>query len=65
MNEHIEQNSNELLTTQEVAKLLQQSDVTILRWRKANKLTGFFRIGRKWLIRKSDLDEFINQSKNN
>lgn len=47
-------------TTSEVAKMLNISDATMLRWLKADKIPGFFRIGRRWLIRKSDLEAFIN-----
>lgn len=48
-------------TTKEVAKMLNISDATMLRWLKAEKIPGFFRIGRKWLIRKSDFEVFINK----
>ncbi len=47
-------------TTSEVAKMLNISDATMLRWLKAEKIPGFFRIGRRWLIRKSDLEAFIS-----
>jgi len=48
-------------TTSEVAKMMNISDATMLRWLKAEKIPGFFRIGRKWLIRKSDFEEFISK----
>lgn len=48
-------------TTSEVAKMLHISDVTMLRWLKAEKIPGFFRVGRRWLIRKSDFETFINR----
>ena len=47
-------------TVGEVAKMLNISEATMLRWLKAEKIPGFFRIGRRWLIRKSDLETFIN-----
>ena len=48
-------------TTSEVAELLRISDATMLRWLKAEKIPGFFRIGRRWLIRKSDYEAFISK----
>lgn len=47
-------------TVEEVAKMLNISEATLLRWLKAEKIPGFFRIGRRWLIRKNDLEHFIN-----
>jgi excisionase family DNA binding protein len=47
-------------TVEEVAKMLNISEATLLRWLKAEKIPGFFRIGRRWLIRKIDLEKFIN-----
>lgn len=48
-----------------VSKQLGVSRATVLRWIRANKIEGFFRIGSKWLIRKSDFDGFINRRINN
>lgn len=48
-------------TTSEVARVMNISDATMLRWLKAEKIPGFFRIGRKWLIRKSDFETFISK----
>ncbi len=53
--------SKDMLTVKEVANLLQMSEATVLRWLRAKKVDGFFRIGRKWLIRKSDFEKFISQ----
>ena len=53
--------SKNMLTVKEVANSLQMSEATVLRWLRAKKIDGFFRIGRKWLIRKSDFEKFINQ----
>lgn len=47
-----------------VAKMLGVSRATILRWIRAQKIDGFFRIGSKWLIRKDDFDNFISKKIN-
>ncbi len=54
-------NESEALSLKDVARSLGVSKATILRWISSNKLEGFFRIGRKWLIRKSDFEASINQ----
>ncbi len=55
------QNDTNHLGIKEVAVSLKVSEGTVLRWIDAGKLNGFFRIGRKWLIRKVDFEQFINQ----
>jgi excisionase family DNA binding protein len=55
----------ETLDVKAVTKSLGVSRATILRWIRAGKLDGFFRIGSKWLIRKVDFDEFISRKINN
>jgi len=47
-----------------VSKQLGVSRATMLRWIRANKIEGFFRIGSKWLIRKADFDNFITRKIN-
>ena len=47
-----------------VSKQLGVSRATMLRWIRANKIEGFFRIGSKWLIRKTDFDNFITRKIN-
>jgi len=47
-----------------VSKQLGVSRATTLRWIRANKIEGFFRIGSKWLIRKTDFDNFITRKIN-
>lgn len=49
----------ETLGVKAVSKSLGVSRATVLRWIKAKKIDGFFRIDTKWLIRRSDFDEFI------
>ncbi len=59
-NEITNQLPESTFTVEEVSKMLNISEATLLRWLKADKIPGFFRIGRRWLIRKSDLEVFIN-----
>jgi excisionase family DNA binding protein len=54
----------ETLGVKAVSKSLGVSRATVLRWIRANKIEGFFRIGSKWLIRKIDFDNFINSKIN-
>jgi excisionase family DNA binding protein len=53
-------NEKDFLTIGEVAESLRVSEATILRWLKVEKVSGFFRVGRQWRIRKKDFDELIN-----
>lgn len=55
------QSSEDTLSIKEVAVRLQVSQRTLRTWIKSQKIIGFFRIGRKWSIRKKDLDNFIGQ----
>lgn len=55
-----ERNENNYLGVKDVADELGVSKATVLRWLQAGKLDSFFRIGRKWLVRKVDFDKFIN-----
>jgi excisionase family DNA binding protein len=52
---------NSTLSLKDVAMSLGVSKATVLRWIQARKLEGFFRIGHKWLMRKVDFDNLINQ----
>jgi excisionase family DNA binding protein len=54
----------ETLDVAAVSKSLAVSRATVLRWIRAGKLEGFFRIGSKWLIRKVDFDNFISKKIN-
>lgn len=61
------QNATSVVETLDVAavtKSLGVSRATVLRWIRAGKLEGFFRIGSKWLIRKVDFDALINNKIN-
>lgn len=60
MEQEGEREANNFLGVRDVAKELNVSKATILRWLKSGKLDGFFHIGRKWLIRKADFDNFIS-----
>jgi len=47
-------------TIKEVAELLKVSDGGVRKWLKTGKLKGS-KLGRIWRIKKSDLDEFVNE----
>ncbi len=47
-------------TIKEVAELLKVSDGGVRKWLKTGKLKGI-KLGRIWRIKKSDLDEFVNE----
>ena len=47
-------------TIKEVAELLKVSDGGVRKWLKTGKLKGI-KLGRIWRIKKSDLEEFINE----
>lgn len=55
------ENETETLGIKDVARSLGVSKATILRWIRAGRVEGFFRIGHKWLIRKAALESLINQ----
>lgn len=52
------------LSVSSVAADLGVSRATVLRWIRAEKIQGFFRIGTKWLIRREDYEHFINRQIN-
>ena len=56
-------NCKEIMTVEEVAKLLQLRKETILRYIEKGELTAS-RIGRPWRIRKQDLNTFLIQREN-
>jgi len=47
-------------TIKEVAELLKVSDGGVRKWLKTGKLKGI-KLGRIWRIKKSDLEEYINE----
>jgi excisionase family DNA binding protein len=53
---------DELLTTQQVAAILQLSPKTVKDWLRAGKLTGY-KIGRVWRVKEADLEAFIRGSR--
>lgn len=52
---------SELLTTEEVAKALRVSEEAVRFWLREGKLRGL-RVGRRWRIRKDDLDEYLQRN---
>ena len=57
----IASSGSEIIGVKGASQSLGVSRATLLRWIKAKKIEGFFRIGSKWLIRKTDFDDFINK----
>ena len=53
---------DKLLTIREVAKILRVSERSVNRYIEAGRLRAF-KIG-QWRIRQSDLEEFLNKTKN-
>ncbi len=53
---------NQLLDTHQLCKLLNVSDVTLMKWRKANKIP-FIQIYRKIMYNKNDVMEALKQGK--
>lgn len=51
----------EILTLGEVADCLRVSQATVWRWCNNGRLPAF-RIGRSWRVRRSDLEDLIEQS---
>ena len=52
---------NEILTVDEVAALFRVSNATVFRWKRQYVLPeGFFKVGRRWLIRREDLNKLMD-----
>lgn len=51
---------DKLLTTEQVAEILQVHPFTVLKYIKQGKLKGI-KLGRVWRIRESDVDKFIEE----
>lgn len=52
--------ADKLLTSEQVAQILQVHPFTVLKYIKAGKLKGF-KLGRVWRIRESDMEEFLEE----
>jgi excisionase family DNA binding protein len=52
-----------LLTSEQTAARLQLSEITILHWLRAKKLPGV-KLWKLWLVRESDLRQFIDALSN-
>lgn len=55
--------SDEILTVSQVANYLQVCEKTILRLIKSKKITAS-RIGNRWRIKSSDIDNYIKNNTN-
>lgn len=54
--------NTEYYTIKEVAEMLKVVYMTVYRWVKSGKLESY-KVGKKFMIKKSDLDKFIELSK--
>ena len=54
----------DILTVEQAAEYLQVTTKTIYNLVDANKLKAS-KVGRVWRIRKSDIDEYLEQNRNN
>ena len=46
----------------DICKLFRVSKITVYRWLKAKKITGY-KVGRAYLFKKADIDKFIEESR--
>lgn len=46
----------------DICKLFRVSKITVYRWLKAKKITGY-KVGRAFLFKKTDIEKFIEESK--
>lgn len=51
---------SDILSVQQVADLLQINEYTVRYKARNGIIPGFFRIGRKWRIRRADLEKWID-----
>jgi excisionase family DNA binding protein len=58
----ISMKDNEFYNIDDICKLFKVSKITVYRWLKAKKLTGY-KVGRAFLFKKDDIDKFIERSK--
>ncbi len=58
--------SEEIITTQEAARILTVTDRSVLKWAKAGELAGF-QIGtgrrKEWRFKRSDVEAYLNRNK--
>ena len=52
-----------LLTTEEVARLLNTTEASVRRWLRKGEIRGT-RIGDEWRIRRADLEEYMRSRVN-
>lgn len=55
-------NGKEIMTVNEVAEFLKISTVTTYRLVQEGKISAF-KVGRSWRVKRTDLNEFIEQQK--
>jgi hypothetical protein len=52
--------SREVITLDQVAYLFQVSKITVLRWKKDRWISNFFKLGRRWYVRREDILKAMN-----
>ena len=58
----ISMKEGEFYRIDDICKIFQVSKITVYRWLKAKKLTGY-KVGRSYLFKKSDIEKFLEESK--
>lgn len=56
--------NNGFIKVDDVCKLLKVSRITVYRWLKSGKLTGY-KVGRSYLFKQADINDFIERNKVN
>ncbi|NCU38479.1 DNA-binding protein [Candidatus Saccharibacteria bacterium] len=58
----ISMKEGEFYKIDDICKIFQVSKITVYRWLKAKKITGY-KVGRSYLFKKSDIEKFLEDSK--
>ena len=58
----ISMKEGEFYKIDDICKIFQVSKITVYRWLKAKKITGY-KVGRSYLFKKSDIEKFLEVSK--
>ena len=58
----ISMKEGEFYRIDDICKIFQVSKITVYRWLKAKKISGY-KIGRSYLFKKSDIEKFLEESK--
>lgn len=58
----ISMKEGEFYKIDDICKIFQVSKITVYRWLKAKKITGY-KVGRSYLFKKSDIEKFLEDSR--